>query len=121
MDKPHHKGTFQGRGAAMLSKASGRSDETRWESVLVLTWKPLCEGCLLGWSCLPYSRFMSLAREWEGQREGSGKDKEKGVHVAFLRVWLREGAWVELTSSSLLLCVGIDCDPWLLASQRNWS
>lgn len=29
------------------------------------------EGCLLGWSCLPHSRFTSLAREWEGQREGS--------------------------------------------------
>lgn len=68
MDKPHLKGTFQGREAAILSKASGSSDETRWESVLVLTRKPLCRR-LLAWVEL----FASLQIHESGKGVGRAK------------------------------------------------
>lgn len=71
MDKPQHKGTFQGRGAAMLSKASGRSDETRWESALVLTQKPFCRR-LLAWVEL----FASFQIHESGKGVGRAKRRE---------------------------------------------
>lgn len=71
MDKPQHKGTFQGRGAAMLPKASGRLDETRWESAFVLTRKPL-RGRLLAWVEL----FASFQIHESGKGVGRAKRRE---------------------------------------------